>query len=108
EHGNGDSKKPFRLTPGEFVLRKEVVKAVGKENISRLSSGVATWQDMLLSGAQRSLDGQSSTISTGGAQGLQALVGGQSLQGSLPRVGTLSGMRVSNFGGSTTNRAEDN
>lgn len=45
-HGNGDT-VPFRLTPGEFVLRKAVVNRLGADNVARLNSGVLSYTQLL-------------------------------------------------------------
>lgn len=45
-HGNGDT-VPSMLTPGEFVIRKAVVNAVGPENLARFNAGVMSYAELL-------------------------------------------------------------
>lgn len=44
--GNGDTVKSL-LTPGEFVVRKEIVNRIGADNMARLNSGVLSYQQLL-------------------------------------------------------------
>lgn len=54
--GNGDTVSAL-LTPGEFVLRKQVVAKVGEENLARLNSGMVPFAKML----QEAASSQSNT-----------------------------------------------
>lgn len=44
--GNGDT-VPAMLTPGEMVIRKEIVNRVGPENMERFNAGLLSYTDLL-------------------------------------------------------------
>ena len=81
--GNSDT-VPAMLTPGEFVVRKEIVSRVGAENLAKFNSGVMSYAQMI---QQANKDKQKKSGSGGGFGGLQMLNAG----GLVPDIGFFGG-----------------
>ncbi len=70
--GNSDT-VPAMLTPGEFVIRKEVTSRVGPENLAKFNAGVMSYAQLLQT-ANKSKTGKNGT--GGGFGAVQMLNGG--------------------------------
>ena len=84
--GNSDTVSAM-LTPGEFVIRKEVVSRVGMDNLVKFNSGVMSYAQML---RQANKDKAAKSNTGGGFGGVQMFSGG----GLVPDFGGFGGPSV--------------